>query len=146
MQLVPSGPDVPNDALHDALVSMIYMAKKRFWAVTPYFVPDDALCQALLLAARRGVDVRVVLPRRSNHPLPDIVRGIPLRQIQEAGGLVMFYAPKMLHSKIVLMDEQVAVLGSANMDIRSLLLNYETAMFVYSRDEIAAWSSILKAL
>lgn len=138
VQVVPSGPDVPSDALHDALVSMIYSAENRFWTITPYFVPDDALCQALLLAVRRGVDVRIILPRRSNHPLPDIVRGIALRQIQEAGGLVMFYPPKMLHSKVVLVDEQAAVLGSANMDIRSLLLNYETAMFVYSRDEIAA--------
>ena len=137
VQIVPSGPDVPSDALHDALLSMIYMAQKRFWAVTPYFVPDDALCQAMLLAVRRGVDVRVILPRRSNHPLPDIVRGVTLRQLQEAGGLVMFYGPRMLHSKIVLMDEQAAVLGSANMDIRSLLLNYETAMFIYSADEIA---------
>ena len=138
VQLVPSGPDVPSDALHDALLSMIYLARKRFWVVTPYFVPDDALCQALLLAVRRGVDVRVILPQRSNHPLPDIVRGIALRQIQNAGGLVMFYAPQMLHSKVVLMDGQTAVLGSANMDIRSLLLNYETAMFVYSADEITA--------
>lgn len=138
VQLVPSGPDVPSDALHDGLVSLIYMAKRRFWAITPYFVPDDALTQALLLAVRRGVDVRIILPRHSNHPLPDIVRGIPLRQIQNAGGLVMFYAPKMLHSKLVLMDSQVAVLGSANMDIRSLLLNYETAMFVYSAAQIDA--------
>lgn len=138
VQLVPSGPDVPSDALHDALLSMIYMAKKRFWTITPYFVPDDALCQALLLAVRRGVDVRIIMPRRSNHLMPDIVRGIPLRQIQDAGGMVMFYAPRMLHSKVVLMDEAVAVLGSANMDIRSLLLNYETAMFVYSAAEIAA--------
>ena len=138
VQLVPSGPDMPSDALHDGLLSMIYTAKERFWTMTPYFVPDDALTQALLLAVRRGVDVRIIMPRRSNHPLPDIVRGIPLRQIQEAGGLVMFYAPKMLHSKLVLMDDQIAVLGSANMDIRSLLLNYETAMFVYSAAEITA--------
>ena len=138
VQVVPSGPDVPSDALHDALLSMIYTAQKRFWTITPYFVPDDALCQALVLAVRRGIDVRIILPRRSNHLLPDIVRGNPLRQIQDAGGLIMFYAPKMLHSKVVLMDERTAVLGSANMDIRSLLLNYETAMFVYSPDEIAA--------
>ncbi len=138
VQVVPSGPDVDSDALHDALLMMIYSAQKRFWAVTPYFVPDDALCQALVLAARRGVDVQVVLPIRSNHIPPDIVRGIPLRQIQAAGGRVMFYTPKMLHAKVVLMDDEVAVVGSANMDIRSLLLNYETAMFVYSPDAIGA--------
>ncbi len=146
VQLVPSGPDVPSDALHDAILSMVYAAQKRLWAVTPYFVPDDALCQALILAARRGVDVRVLLPRRSNHWLPDSVRGNFLRQIQAAGGLVMFYTPRMLHSKVMLMDDEVAVLGSANMDVRSLLLNYETAMFVYSADEIAAAADYIDEL
>ena len=146
VQVVPSGPDVANDALHDALLTMIYSAQKRFWAVTPYFVPDDALCQALVLAARRGVDVRVVLPIRSNHIPPDIVRGIPLRQIQAAGGKVMFYTPKMLHAKVVLMDDEVAVVGSANMDIRSLLLNYETAMFVYSPESVTAVEAYVEDL
>jgi cardiolipin synthase len=137
---------VAGDALHDALLSMIYAAQKRFWVVTPYFVPNEALCQALMLAARRGVDVRVVLPVRSNHIPPDIVRGIPLRQFQEAGGLVMFYTPKMLHAKVVLADDEVAVLGSANMDIRSLLLNYEAAMFVYSAEEIHAVQEYIEDL
>jgi cardiolipin synthase len=146
VQVVPSGPDVAGDALHDALLSMIYAAQKRFWVVTPYFVPNEALCQALMLAARRGVDVRVVLPVRSNHIPPDIVRGIPLRQFQEAGGLVMFYTPKMLHAKVVLADDEVAVLGSANMDIRSLLLNYEAAMFVYSAEEIHAVQEYIEDL
>ena len=146
VQVVPSGPDVAGDPLRDTLVSMIYAAQKRFWVVTPYFVPDDSVCQALCLAARRGVDVRVLLPVRSNHIPPDIVRGFLLRQIQAAGGLVMFYTPKMLHAKVVLMDESVAVLGSANMDTRSLLLNYETAMFVYSTDEIQAVQTYIEDL
>ncbi len=146
VQVVPSGPDVPSDALHDAMLSMIYAAQKQLWVVTPYFVPDDALCQGLTLAARRDVDVRILLPRCSNHPLPDIVRGNFLRQIQNAGGLVMFYTPRMLHSKLMLMDEKVAVLGSANMDVRSLLLNYETAMFVYSRPDIAAIKQYIEEL
>jgi cardiolipin synthase len=146
VQVIPSGPDVQGDPLRDTLLSMIYAAQDRFWAVTPYFVPDDSLSQALSLAARRGVDVRVMLPTRSNHIPPDIVRGIPLRQIQTAGGLVLFYTPKMLHAKVVLMDDQVAVLGSANMDIRSLLLNYETAMFVYSADDIRAVQDYIEEL
>lgn len=146
VQVIPSGPDVEGDPLRDTLLSMIYAAQDRFWAVTPYFVPDDSLSQALSLAARRGVDVRVMLPTRSNHLPPDIVRGIPLRQIQAAGGLVLFYTPKMLHAKVVLMDDQVAVLGSANMDIRSLLLNYETAMFVYSTDDIHAVQDYIEEL
>ena len=136
VQFVPSGPDMEGDALYDAILSMIYAARRRLWVVTPYFVPDEPLCQALMLAARRGVDVRVLLPRRSNHLLPDIVRGTWLRQIQQAGGLIMFYIEGMMHAKVLLMDEETAVLGSANMDIRSLFFNYESAMFVYSPDEI----------
>ncbi len=146
VQVVPSGPDVDGDMLHDALLTMIYSAQKRFWVVTPYFVPDDALCQALTLAARRGVDVRVVMPSRSNHIPPDIARGIPLRQIQAAGGKIMFYTPKMLHAKVVLVDDEVAVVGSANMDIRSLLLNYETAMFVYSASAISEVQAYIEEL
>ena len=136
VQFVPSGPDVDGDALYDAILSMIYAARQRLWIVTPYFVPDEPLCQALTLAARRGVDVRVLLPKRSNHRLADFVRGNWLRQIQQAGGLIMFYSEGMMHAKVLLMDEETMVLGSANMDIRSLFLNYESAMFVYSRPEI----------
>jgi len=146
VQVVPSGPDIEGDVLHDALLTMIYSAQKRFWTVTPYFVPDDALTQALTLAARRGVDVRIVLPLHSNHLLPDIVRGVPLRQIQAAGGKILFYTPKMLHAKVVLVDDEVAVVGSANMDIRSLLLNYETAMSVYSAVAISEVEAYIEDL
>lgn len=136
VQVVPSGPDVPNDALYDAILTAVFAAQERFWVVTPYFVPDDSLAQALVLAARRGVDVRIILPRRSNHLLPDLCRGIPLRELQRAGGKVLFFTPGMLHAKVVLMDHQVAILGSANIDYRSLLINYEIAMCVYSQPEI----------
>lgn len=136
VQVVPSGPDVPNDALYDAILSAVFAARQRFWVVSPYFVPDDSLTQALVLAARRGVDVRIILPKRSNHPLADWGRGVPLREIQQAGGKVLFFMPGMLHAKIVLMDQQLAILGSANIDYRSLLINYEIAMCVYSPAEI----------
>ena len=142
VQFVPSGPDMDGDALYDAILSMIFAAKRRLWVVTPYFVPDEPLCQALMLAARRGVDVRVMLPQRSNHVLADVVRGNWLRQIQQAGGLIMFFNKGMMHAKVLLMDDETAVLGSANMDIRSLFLNYESAVFLYSPDQVehvAAW-------
>jgi cardiolipin synthase len=80
--------------------------------------------------------VRIILPRRSNHPLADLGRGIPLRELQRAGGKVLFFTPGMLYAKAVLMDHQVAILGSANIDYRSLLINYEIAMCVYSLPEI----------
>jgi cardiolipin synthase len=136
VQIVPSGPDVPNDALYDSLLSGIYTSQKRLWIVTPYFIPDEPLVQALVLASRRGVDVRIMLPQKSNHLLADIVRGEYLREIQRSGGKIFFFAEGMVHAKALLMDDEFAILGSANIDIRSLFLDYEIAMFIYSQNGI----------
>ncbi len=144
IQVVPSGPDVPNDALYDSLMTMIYAAEKSFWIITPYFVPDDSLCKALVLAGRRGVDVRIIVPGKSNHPLPDIVRTQYLREIQDAGGQILYYGPNMMHAKAVIVDNELAIVGSPNADVRSLLLDYEVAVFVYSAGhvgQISAWAS-----
>jgi cardiolipin synthase len=136
VQIVPSGPDVPNDALYDSLLSGIYTSQKRILIVTPYFVPDESLVQALILASRRGVDVRITLPKKSNHLLADIVRGEYLREIQQAGGKIILFSEGMVHAKAFLVDDEFAVLGSANIDIRSLFLDYEIAIFIYSQDII----------
>jgi cardiolipin synthase A/B len=99
------------------------------------------LARALNLAARRGVDVRLIVPARSNHPSADLARESYLRELHGAGGRVYLYQPTMLHGKAVLFDDQVAVIGSANMDNRSLFLNYEVAVFLYSHGQMAAISS-----
>jgi cardiolipin synthase len=141
-QVVASGPDVPGDPLYESLITLIFAAMKRVWVVTPYFVPDETLARALDLAARRGVDVRLVVPERSNHRFADLARGSYLYQIQEAGGQVLLFAPVMLHAKAVVVDD-LAVVGSANVDMRSLFLNYEVALFLYSgaqADTVAAWA------
>ena len=135
-QVVPSGPDLPHDALYDTIVTMAFLAQKRLWIVTPYFVPDHALAQALELAARRGVDVRIVVPERSNHLLADLVRGCYLRELQQAGAKVLLYTPSMLHAKLLLKDDDVALLGTANMDVRSLFLDYEIATLFYDQESI----------
>src|SRR5262249_51776331 len=106
-------------------------------------VPDEMLARALNLAARRGVDVRLIVPARSNHLSADLARASYLRDLHNAGGRVLLYTPVMLHAKLVLFDDQLAVIGSANMDMRSLFLNYEVALFVWSRsqvEELAAWA------
>ncbi len=138
LQVVPSGPDVANDPLLDTILMSIFSAKERVWIVTPYFVPDDTVEQALLVACHRGVDVSILVPARSNHALADIARGSFLRHIQEAGGTIWQYAPAMLHAKLVIVDHDLAMVGSANIDMRSLLLNFEIMQFVYSQAEIAA--------
>ena len=126
---------MPDDPLYETLLSLIFAARERIWVVTPYFVPDEMLARALNLAARRGVDVRLIVPARSNHLSADLARESYLRELHEAGGQVFLYQSTMLHAKAVLFDDQLAVIGSANMDNRSLFLNYEVAVFLYSRGQ-----------
>ncbi len=136
IQVVPSGPDMPGDALYDVLLTAVFSARHRIWLVTPYFIPDDALCRAIILAVHRGVDVRILLPQHSNHRLADIAGRSYLREIQQEGGRVLLYAHGMVHAKAVIVDESLAILGSANTDMRSLLLNYEVGVLVTSRMEV----------
>ena len=138
LQVVPSGPDVANDPLLDTILMSIFSARQRVWIVTPYFVPDDAVAQALLVACHRGIDVSIVVPEKSNHVLADFARGSFLRDIEQAGGTIWQYKPGMLHAKLVIVDHEVAMVGSANIDMRSLLLNFEIMQFVYSKTEIDA--------
>jgi cardiolipin synthase len=136
LELIPSGPDVPEDPLYDALLTALFRAEKRFWVATPYFIPDDSLLRGLAVAARRGVDVRIVVPAKSNHPLADIVAAPYLRELSETGVDIERYLPGMLHAKAVLVDDKIAVVGSANFDMRSLFLNYEVALFFTGKTEI----------
>lgn len=132
-QVVASGPDVTGDPLYDVLLSAIYGAKMSIWIVTPYFIPDESLNKALELATKRGVMVNVILPRKSNHRLADLARGSFVRGLRSTGVNFGFF-PRMLHAKVVLVDQSLAILGSANFDMRSLLLNYELGLIVYSED------------
>jgi cardiolipin synthase A/B len=136
LQIVPSGPDCAGDALLEAIMTVVYSARRRLWIVSPYFIPDEPLNQALVVAARRGVDLRVIVPEHSDHTILDLARGPYLREVQQAGGQVMLFRRGMLHAKILVADDTLAMAGSANMDRRSLFLNYEAAMFAYSPAEI----------
>ena len=138
LQVVPSGPDVDGDPLYATMVSAVFQAQNRLWIVTPYFIPDETLAQALRLAVHRGVEVRILVPEQSNHGLADMARGPYLRDLQDAGAQILLYQPGMLHGKAMLVDDSVALVGSANFDMRSLFLNYETGLLIYSQKEILA--------
>ncbi len=145
-QLIPSGPDLPHDGLHDALVHGIHTARDRIWLVTPYLLPTDQLQHALATAARLGRDVRIMVPARSNQRIADFARGAYLRDLEEAGCRVCRYTAGMLHAKAVIFDD-VAIVGSANLDVRSMLLNFETALALYdpgSIETLAAWFASLE--
>ena len=123
-QLIASGPDQAEDTLYSLLIASCFTARTRILLVTPYFVPDATLLMALTLAARRGVAVDLLLPRRSNHRLADMARPAALRELSAAGASV-WLADSMVHAKAVVIDNQLALAGSANLDERSLFLNYE---------------------
>jgi len=132
LQVVPSGPDMDKDVLYGTLLCAIYGAKKRIWLVTPYFVPDASLLQALIMAKHKGLDIKLITPKKSNHLIADLARSSYMRELEEAGVEVILHDGLMLHAKAILFDETSVMLGSVNIDNRSLFLNYEVATFVYS--------------
>ncbi|MBW2427494.1 MAG: hypothetical protein JRF56_00935 [Deltaproteobacteria bacterium] len=136
-----------NDSLRNAILTSIFRVKRRIWIVTPYFVPDELMLEALCIAAFRNVDMSIIIPHKSNHRLADLVREGYLTRVQEAGAGVWLYEPRMLHAKAILIDDALAIVGSANMDMRSLLLNYEIALCIYDSDairQLEAWMLRLK--
>ena len=144
-QLLPSGPDYADDTVHTLLLTSCYRARDRIVAVTPYLVPDESLLAALALAARRGVRVDIVVPERSNHRLADIARHRPMRELAGAG-VRLWLSPKMVHAKAVVIDDHMALVGSVNLDSRSLFLNYELMAGFYASADIARFATWVEAL
>jgi cardiolipin synthase len=117
------------------LIDACFHATERILAVTPYFVPDSSLETAIRLAVRRGIKVDLCIPAKSNHRLADFVRYRALRALASAGASIHLLR-NMNHAKAVVFDRSLAVCGSPNLDSRSLLLNYESAVVFYGRPEI----------
>ena len=140
-QLIPSGPDQCDDTLYALLVMACFNARERIVAVTPYFVPGNSLLMGLTLAARRNVEVNLIMPAKSNHRLADLARPRALRELAGAGAKV-WLLPEMIHAKAVVIDSSIALAGSANLDGRSLLLNYELMVAFYDSGDVrrfAGW-------
>jgi cardiolipin synthase len=141
VQLLPSGPDQTEDTVYTLLISSCFAAQTRILAVTPYFVPDATLQMALTLAARRGIVVDLILPFKSNHRLADMARHAALRDLTSSGARV-WLVPEMIHAKAIVIDNEVALAGSVNLDERSLFLNYEVMVAFYKRGDVekfAGW-------
>ncbi len=146
IQVIPSGPDTPSEALIEALLTLIYGAKSRISIVTPYFVLNEDFMQALTIALHRGVEVTVIVPERSDHKISDIGRGSYLRELYQNGAKVLLHRGKVLHAKAILFDKKCASIGSVNFDNRSLFYNFEAVSFIYSKKEIDSIESWMKKI
>jgi cardiolipin synthase len=146
VQLIPSGPDINEDVLHDAIVLACHNAQQRITIVTPYFLPSSAIAGALSIAVRRGVPVTLIVPKRSNQRLADLARASFLREMSDAGIKVLAH-PSMVHAKAVLTDD-CGFAGSANIDIRSLYINFESMLVLHDAADsqrLADWMDRLTA-
>ena len=141
IEIMVSGPDTRGDPLYEKILSIIQEAEKSVTIVTPYFIPDEVLQRSLMVKARSGKSVRLLIPRRSNHPITDLARNDFLRELSEAGVEILLFNDGMMHGKVVLVDEDIAMTGSANIDLRSLFVNYELGAFFYSQKEIGEITS-----
>ena len=142
IQVVPSGPDIEGDALFEALISAIHSATERIWIVTPYFLPDESLMLALQIARHKGLDIKLITPKQSDHFVADLSRSSYMRELVENGIDLVLYNGNILHAKAILFDRSAVMIGSVNIDNRSLLLNYEAVSFAYSKaiiSEIEEW-------
>lgn len=131
VQIVPSGPDGYADVLHQLLVAAVSDARGEIAVLTPYFVPDRAMLVALCFAAYRGVTVRLLLPSRSDHWLVLWAGRSFYDELLRAGVEIYEYDAGMLHSKMVVIDGRWAMVGSANMDVRSFQINFELTNLLY---------------
>lgn len=130
-QLVPSGPGFPSENNLRMFNSLIYAATKRLSITSPYFVPDESLLSAVTTAAQRGVEVELFVSEVSDQFMVGHAQASYYRALLEAGVRIWQYpAPYILHSKHFSVDDDIAVLGSSNMDQRSFSLNYETSLMM----------------
>lgn len=132
MQVVSSGPEQTHETLKLAYLRMFAQAKTSILVQSPYFVPDDSLLDALIIAVNAGIDVQVMIPRHSNQPLMTAASRFYLDRVVAGGGKVFYYEGGFLHTKAVIIDGRILATGTANMDIRSFKLNFEQAAVLYA--------------
>ena len=115
--------------MHCLYLRLLRSAERRLYLTTPYFVPDHRTQNELVAAARRDVDVRLLLPGKSDVPITQWAARAAYRKLLAGGVRVFEYQPRVLHAKTAVIDGAVATVGTANLDYRSLFVNYELNLF-----------------
>jgi len=134
VQVIPSGPGETSDSLLQMLLALINAAEKELVLTTPYLVPDESMVRALRGAAGRGVKVSVIVPERVDSLLTRFASRSYYDNLLDMGAAIYLYRRGLLHTKSITADGRMSMFGTVNLDMRSLWLNYEVALFVYDRD------------
>jgi len=133
-QVLPSGPDYPAAGVQRLVTALVHGARKRVVLTTPYFIPDDALVQAMQTAVQRGVEVHLVVSKQADQILVSLAQKSYYAELLAAGVKIHLYSTRFLHAKHLSIDDAVALIGSSNIDIRSFVLNSEVSMICYDQN------------
>ena len=134
VQIVSSGPNSEKQQIKNGYIKMIFQAQRSIYVQTPYFVPDDSMFNALKIAVLSGIDVRIMIPKKADHLLVHYASYSYLRDLLQAGAKCYLYSHGFLHAKTIIVDGEVASVGTANLDHRSFELNFEVTAFLYGED------------
>ncbi len=134
VQIVSGGPDNKWDLVQQSYLKMVTTAKQSIYIQTPYFVPDESIRDALRIAALSGVDIKIMVPKKPDHPFVHWANLSYLGELLDSGVKAYEYTKGFLHAKTIVIDGAVTSIGSANWDIRSFELNFETNAVIYNRD------------
>lgn len=144
-RIIASGPDNPDSVIETVFFLAITTATERIYITTPYFVPDQAILMAIKTAAIRGVEVCLLTPGKSDVPIAQAAGQSYYAELLEAGVRIFEYGDGMLHAKLIVIDDDWSIIGSANMDIRSFLLNFEANAVLRSEQLNVQLTDIFKS-
>lgn len=134
IQIVSSGPDADWESIMQGIASAIMTATKYVYIHTPYFIPNDVIETCIQMSSMSGVDIRLMIPERSDSRLSDACTSSYLGKVLDAGVKVYSYRKGFLHSKAIVIDDLISIVGSANLDERSFNQNFEANAFIYEED------------
>ncbi len=144
IQIISSGPDSKTKLIRDNYLKLIHSAKDHVYIQTPYFIPDESILDALKIAARSGVDVRIMIPCKPDHPFVYWATYSYIGEMVAAGAKCYIYNNGFLHVKALTADGMAACVGTANMDIRSFELNFEVNAVLYSESTVQKLENIFE--
>jgi cardiolipin synthase A/B len=136
IQVVASGPDTQQGIMSDFYYTMMSCATKSIWIATPYFVPDEAIRTALRVAAAKGIEVRIMVPEINDSYLTQYASRSYFSELLRNGAEIYSYKKGFLHQKVIIVDGNIASIGTANMDMRSFHLNFEVNVFLFGTSSI----------